>query len=281
MKRKIGKNLVGVVRLFRSIGKGYMKDDCYTMSAVISFYAIFSIIPITMIVVSLIAYFLGSSTEFLERMQLMVSSFLPQVSEDIMKTIYTAIEKKQQVSLISAGILVVIASLLVTALERALDRVFRTEKKRNFLHSRILAIGCIFLFILLFTVPGLLGFVEHYLERVPFLKSLLELTLSGEVLFFSFAFVAFLLSVMVIPHHKVSFRYTLIGATVFTLMTGLARFMFRYYIEASWSRYDLIYGSLKVLIVVMIWVFYLANIYLLSAELVARLQERTRKKKSV
>jgi membrane protein len=177
------------------------------------------------------------------------------------------------VSLISAGALIVIASFLVSALERALDRVFRAEKKRNYFHSKIVAVGFLFVFILLFAAPGVIGFVQGSLLKAGLMNKATDFVISGDMFFFFVAFCAFLLSTTFIPNHKVFMRYTFIGAIAFTVLTGAARLVFREYIAASWNRYNLIYDSLTVLIVMIIWVYYVANIYLLSAELVARLQE--------
>jgi len=182
------------------------------------------------------------------------------------------VAKRQGVSLVSAGMLVVLASFLVSALERALDRVFRTEKKRNYFHSKVLALGFVFIFVLLFATPGLLHLAQQGLSLLgfPYFKADF---LSGNAFFFFVAFSAFFLAVTVIPHRKVYMRFVVWGSLAFTLLTGVVRLFFRYYIYFYWGRYNFIYGSLTVLIVLIVWIFYLVNIFLLCAELVARLQD--------
>lgn len=267
-------------KLFSSVIQGYRKDDCSQFAAVISFYAIFSMLPLALIAVAVFAYFLGSSADLVARFQLLMESVMPTAVDELFKIIRTALEKKQRVSLISSGILVLVASFLVSALERALDRVFRAERKRNFFHSKIVAVGFVFVFILLFAAPGVIQLAQTGLVETGLVKRTSLFNMSGDVFFFFVAFAAFFLSTTFIPNQKVYMRYTFFGAIAFTLLTGVARLIFREYIAASWNRYDLIYDSLTVLIVLIVWIYYLANIFLLSAELVARLQEGRLRSKS-
>lgn len=262
-----------IYELLKAVAKGYLKDDCSEFAAVISFYAIFSLLPLTLITVSVMAYLLGTSSDLIVRFQALIEGVIPAAADELFLIMKSALEKKQRMSLISAGILIVVASFLFTSLEHALDRVFRAAKKRNFLHSRVVAIGFIFVFILLFAAPGIVSFVQSSLLETGLIKKKMTFVMSGDVFFFFVAFGAFFLSTTFIPHPKVFMRYALVGAVFFTFLTGVARLVFREYIELSWSRYDFIYDSLTVLIVLIIWIYYIANIFLLSAELVARLQE--------
>ncbi len=260
--------------LLKAVLKGYRDDDCNQSASVISFYAIFSMLPLAMITVAILAYLVGYSGDLVARFEALIQSVIPTAAGDLFQVMHAALAKKQRVSLISAGILIVIASFMVSALERALDRVFRTEKKRNFFHSKILAVGFLFVFILLFATPGILHLFQITLVKAKLLAPAAVFSMSGDLFFFFVAFGAFFFGTTVIPNRKVYMRYSFIGAIVFTVLTGVARLIFREYIVASWDRYDVIYGSLTVMIVLMVWVYYLANIFLLSAELVARLQEK-------
>lgn len=260
--------------LIKSVIVGYRRDDCLNFAAIISFYAIFSLLPIAMLAVTLFGYFLGSSVELVTRLESVLQAVVPQVSQDVLQIIQTSLDNTGRFGLIGTIILIVLASFLATALERALDRVFRIERARNFFHSRIVGIGMMCIFIALFAAPGILPVLSAALSRYGLPHQDLMRLMSGDVLFFFVAFLAFLASVTIIPNHKVYFRYAFIGAIAFTLLTGLARLMFRLYIIESWDRYNLIYNSLAVLIVIIVWIYYMANIYLICSEMVARLQER-------
>lgn len=260
--------------LLKSVFVGYQRDDCINHAAVISFYAIFSLLPLAMLTVAVFAYFLGSSSELITHLQDVLQTVVPQMSEDVFRIFKTSMANTGRFGLIGTVVIIVLASFLVTALEGALDRVFRTESARNFFHSRIVGAGVIGIFILLFALPGLLPVMSGILQRYGFGEPLLARLMSGDVLFFLVAFMAFLMSVTIIPNHKVYFRYSFVGAICFTTLTGAARLLFRLYIAESWDRYNLIYNSLTVLIVIIVWIYYMANIYLVCAELVARLQER-------
>lgn len=260
-----------IARVFRS----FVQDDCLNLAAVISFYAIFSMIPLTMIALALMAYLVGTSLPgVMQEVTGVLSSILPQATAGIMQNITSVMQRKAHLGWMGIAFMVVIASLLFSSLEKALDKVFQSVHRRNFLHSRLVAISLILVVAFLFFIPALIrpaiSFFETYSRGMA---TVLARILTADTFFLILAFLSFSLFVTVIPTHKVHFRYSLFGAFLFTVLTGLARWLFRMYIFTSWSRYNVIYGSLTALIVIMVWVYYFANIFLLSAEVVARLQE--------
>ncbi len=264
---------MSLLRLLQDIGRGYKKDDCPQHAAVISFYSIFSLIPLAMLAITILTMFVGHIDEILAKLSPLVESVLPNARDAMHEIFARVISKRQQISFFSASILIIVSSFLVSSLERALDSVFRIEKRRNFFHSKLLAVGFVFVFILLFAAPGIINLVQEAIMASGIWGFDAAWTISTQPVFFMIAFVAFLVAVIVIPHHKVMVRYALCGGVAFTLLTGIARLIFRYYISISWSRYDFIYDSLSVLIILMLWVYYVVSIFLLCAEFVARLQE--------
>lgn len=261
---------------WRDVLVSFYRDDCFNLSAVIAFFAILSAIPLTIIAISLMAHVLGAYADLMVRLRELAETLLPGLDENFVRIAGEVTERKGQMSTVSVGMLLILSSVLFTSLEKALDRVFRTEKHRNFFHSRLVAIGFIFLSIALLCVPGLIKLLQEVSAPLLGEKYFLPPIFTGDKFFYFVTFGSFVLSVVIIPRHKVQFRFALVGAMSFTLLAILARIIFHSYISFSWSRYNLVYGSLTALIALVLWIYYLVNIYLLCAEIVARLQERFR-----
>ena len=55
--------LAGVWAILRDAGRKFYADDCPTLAAAISFYALLSLIPVMFLIVAILGYVLGSSQE--------------------------------------------------------------------------------------------------------------------------------------------------------------------------------------------------------------------------
>ena len=86
------------------------------------------------------------------------------------------------------------------------------------------------------------------------------------------SFLAYVITVVVVPNQKVYVRYAFVGGVIFSLGLAAARFAFRWYLVTAIERYNLIYGSLTAVVLMIMWIYYLSLVFLFSAELVAALQ---------
>ncbi len=86
------------------------------------------------------------------------------------------------------------------------------------------------------------------------------------VAFFTFVY-------KVIPTRKISFNHALAGSALFSALMEFAKHFFVWYV-ARFTSYDLIYGSLGTIVLLVIWGFYVSMILLFCAELVYSHQRR-------
>jgi membrane protein len=80
--------------------------------------------------------------------------------------------------------------------------------------------------------------------------------------------------IVVVPNRKVFIRYAVVGGVFFAVGLIVAKFIFSTYVSYAINRYNLIYGSLTAAVIYVLWIYYLAALMLLSAEIVATIQER-------
>lgn len=84
---------------------------------------------------------------------------------------------------------------------------------------------------------------------------------------------AFLLLYLVMPNVRVSLVHALVGALVASSLFEFTKSAFRAYI-VNYANYDVVYGALSTLPILLIWIYLSWVIALIGAELVAVLQER-------
>jgi membrane protein len=259
------------MRLIGKILKSFFNDDCFSMSANIAFCSILAIVPLTMIMVSIAGYFLGSSNDIFQTIVNGLGQALPVGREEFVANLKTVMDQRSSLGIVGIVFLVFIATILLGSIEHAFDVIFRSVNRRNFFHSRLMGIALIFAITLLFFIPTMVRVLEGLLNRYGFTFPLGEL-LTTDVFFFIGAFLVFMLGSVVIPNEKVFARYAVIGGIFFALGIGLAKLIFRWYMGIAITRYNLIYGSFTAAVLYVIWTYYLAVVLLLSAEVVAQIQ---------
>ena len=262
-----------IIRIPYDTMKAFFKDDCINLAANISFYALFSIIPIGMITVSVAGYFIGSSENAHAEIFKFISEVLPVGKDIISANIQSVMEKKSSLGIVGLIFLLLFSTLIVSSLESALDKIFQTENRRNFLHSRLLGIVLAFSIAILFSLPTIAQITESTLARFGFNFPLFDL-MNTRVFFFILAYATFIIAVVVIPNHKILIRHAAIGGLIFAPGIAIARFIFQSFMTVAVSKYNIIYGSLTAAVLLIIWIYYLAVVMLISSELVCTLQKR-------
>jgi len=253
--------------------RAFMKDEAFMHAESIAFCALLAIIPLAMLMISAAGFVLGSFDEVFNQLVQGISDLIPWGKDLFLANIQSIMEKRSHLGIYGIGVLILIASLLVSSIEVVFDKIFRAEKSRNFFHSRLIGVGMIFLVTLLMFLPTLAGLLQLSLARFGLYVPLAAF-MTGKVYYFLVVFLAYLMIVVVIPNKKIYLRYAVVGGVIFSAGIGIAKYVFQWYLQFSMSRYDIIYGSLSAVILTVVWIYYLSGVLLFSAEIVSELQHR-------
>jgi len=259
-------------QILRHTFREFRQDDGFNLAAGLSFFAILSTIPLAMIVISFFGHLLGQQDQVFEQIQGWVQGTIPGVQPEFIDFLRQLLDKKMNSGWLGLLFLFFVASLLFTNLEHLLDKVFKSSKKRNFLHSRAFSILLLILTSFLFFVPSQLNLLTQHLSATGWLLKVFQF-LSGDMSYLIGHAVVFFLLLEFIPNQSMPKAKIAIGAVLFSVWTVLARQLFRWYMGTALERYHFIYGSLTLLIVLVVWIYYLALLFVFCAELVSALQE--------
>jgi membrane protein len=248
--------------------RAFTRDGCMNLSAALAFYTILSLIPFLFLIISAAGFILGSSDEAHQMALSFFDRLFPQASASIFKEV-RAISARAEV-LGWAGILSMIwtASVVFSSLEYAMGVVFRAEKRRHLLKSRLLALS-------MFPAAGalfILSILVTAFSRVLHSEFLLEFIVGYLLPYLILAF-AFTAVYKIIPNTPIAFRHALAGGTSCAFLFELAKHFFTWYISRS-SQYNIIYGSLEAIIILVVWTFYSSSILLFCAEVVSAYRRR-------
>lgn len=250
----------------------FYADDGFNLAAGLAFFAMLAAIPMVMILVSILGHFLGQSEQLFGEISGWVQSTVPVVEPDFIEFLRTLVDKKLTSGWIGILFLFFVASFLFANIEHLLDKILKSSRKRNFWHSRILSIG--FIFLTCFVLFALLSLkvVNPFLIQygIPVERFAL---IQGNFTYFLAHFTFFVLLLRLAPNELMRIRHIVLSGLVFGGLTVVASMFFRWYIQIALERYHFIYGSLTVLVLMVLWIYYVSIIFVFSAELVNSLQK--------
>jgi membrane protein len=260
--------------------RNYRTNGDTNQAAAIALYAILSIIPLFILTLLLVGNLFSADPGIQKKLLEGIRQFIPSFSGDLL-TQFGQIEEKKEL-LGWAGIISLIwfSATIFEAIETALNIIFRSKIYRNYFVSKLLAIAMIPLGWAVGVVSVGITYVAAILARQPLL-------VQGDVFFLPEAYgiifrylLPYFLTVLfftvvykVIPTEKVGLKSAIIGSAIFSALMEIAKQFFTWYV-ASYTRYNVIFGSLEAVVILVIWAFYVGLILLFCAELISSYQRR-------
>lgn len=262
----------------------FSKDNCPLMAAGISFYTILSLIPFFLLLISLLGFVLHSSEKAASSVYFLLVKSLPISTVSSFKIIFGLIQKRQVLGLFGLLGLIWSASRIFSAIEQALNTIWKVDKGRNYFHSKLLSIILVPLSVLILllslTLTSFYAFAKNQsipylnfkLGDAPFLTNLLALVipiLLSTILFF--------LLYKFIPYRKIPNFPAFIGALTSAILWELSKHLFDIYIK-NYTSLEKIYGSFGTIVILLFWIYYSAFILLIGAEIGNNLEILRRKR---
>jgi membrane protein len=264
--------------MVKNAWRGYWQDDCLILSAAISFYAIFSIIPFLFLLFVIWGFFADSSDALYRQIDQFASELIPKIPPEVMEDIRTVVGHRNALGGVGVFFLLWIFDAVFYSIAHAFDRIFGSGWKRRFYRMKMLSFATLlFVGLVLYasihltmftsairnTGVTILGMhLSHYLAESLSFRSLSYLLMIG----------AFTAMFLIVPHRRIRLRFALLGGFICVNLWYLAKFAFKWYVT-NIAVFNIVYGALGTLIVVVLWIFYTANILLISAECVAVMQD--------
>jgi membrane protein len=258
----------------------FIKDGCLNLSAALAFYTILSLIPFLFLIVSAAGKILGSSDDAHQMVVAFMDRFFPQASTLILKEVQEISQRARVLGWVGILSMVWTASVIFSSLEFAMGVVFRVEKRRKYWKSRLMALSMIpassVIFLLSLFVTAFMGFRGGYGLNIlgwELGRSAVFGFLVGYLLPYLVLALAFTAVYQIIPNTSINFRHAVAGGTSCAFLFELAKHFFTWYIGRS-SQYNVVYGSLEAIVILVVWVFYSSIILLFCAEVVSAYRRR-------
>ena len=252
----------------------WRQDHASSMGCALAYYTLFSIAPVLIIVIAVAGFFFGPEAARGE----IVAQLRGLLGDDGAAAVQSLLESASEpeeglfATISSIALLLLGATTVFAELQSDLDRIWRAEAKPisglwAFLRARLLSFGLVLVLAFLLLVSLVLsaalaalgtwwgGWFEGWailLEIVNFIAS------------FAITMGLFAVIYKLLPRTKIAWHDVWIGAAVTAVLFSAGKFLIGLYIGRSGIASG--FGAAGSFVVLLVWVYYSTQIFLLGAE---------------
>ncbi len=267
--------LISVGKILKDTFSGFMDDKALKLSAALSYYTLFSLGPLLLLMISVAGIFFGDEAVrghlFGEINGLLGNEAAAQVQDTIKNLELSG--KSNIAVIIGAVTLLIGATTVFGEIQDSINIIWRVKAKPKrgwvkFLKDRLLSSSLIvalgFLLIVSLIVNGALKALNEWLiARFPDVTIILFTAIDFIV---SFAVISVLFGTIfkVLPDVKIAWKDVRMGAFFTSCLFMLGRYLIGLYLQTTGTAST--YGAAGSVIIILVWVYYTAAIMYLGAE---------------
>ena len=253
----------------------WIEHDASTMGAALAFYTVFSVAPILILAIGVVGWVAGAEpirADLLPQMQ----SLLGDAGAEAVKTLLLSagyMGKSRIATAIGVSTLLIGASTVFVELQTSLDRIWGIPKRNRsrglwrLVRARFLSLGLVFgvgfllmVSLLVSTVLAALGswlasYFGDWKSSLTAIDVALSVTISAAL---------FALVYKYVPQERLHWRDVWVGGLVTAILFNIGKFAIGFYLGKS--AFASVYGAAGALLVLLLWAYYSAQIFLFGAE---------------
>jgi len=267
-------NRSGIWSLIKMSVASWRRDYASSMGGALAYYTLFSIAPVLIIVIAVAGFFLGAEAARGE----IVTQLRGLLGDDGAAAVQGLLESASEpeeglfATLSSIALLILGATTIFAELQTDLDRIWRVEAKSpgglwSLVRGRLLSFGMVlvlaFLLLVSLVISAALAVLGKWwggwFEGWAVLLEILNFVVS-----FAITTGLFALIYKYLPRAEIAWHDVWIGAAVTALLFAIGKFLIGLYIGRSGIASG--FGAAGSFVVLLIWVYYSTQIFLLGAE---------------
>lgn len=247
-------------------------DNLPTFAAAISFQFVISLIPLLAVLTVGVSFFVNADS--LAAQVVEVTGGIAPQSESLLGTIVQSVtDLRGQVGVVSFLGLLWTGSNLFTTLRRGLNAAVGARQRRRYLQSRLVDLGVAGMTGLMLTISVVLTAGLSLLQQTEILGPTSPLATLGLLLRMLTVLVPvamttgiFALLFRVLPAQPLPRREAFLAGSIAAVLFEIGKNAFVWYVS-SFGNFNLVYGPLAALVVLLLWLYYCSLIVLGAAAL--------------
>lgn len=273
--------MAGLWTILKTSILAFIAHGALSRGAAISFYTVTSMSPILLIVVGVAGLAFGQEEARNSIIWELRGVMGPQSAELVRSILASASDPASGIAATTFGLLMVIATAsgVFGEMQAALNQIWEAKPPQGTIFSmvraRVASLGLVaalgFLLIVSLTASAVLTalgrYGESYVSAVPLFLTVLNGLLSAAIFTVLFAAIY-----KVLPDVEIAWRDTIVGAFVTAAMFTFGKSLIGWYLGAAAPSSG--YGAAGSLLVIMLWTYYSAQIFLFGAEVTKVMADR-------
>ncbi len=264
-----------VSSLFKYAAIGFGKDNAFKLSASLSYYTIFAIGPLLIIIISLAGMVYGKVAVqgkiYLQLKDLIGSDAAMQI-QNIIQNIQRS-ETSTIGTIVGTVILIIAATGIFTEMQDSINYIWSVKAKPKkgwlkFLSNRLLSfslvLGLGFLLLVSLIISTLFNFLSLQLAEAFPNYDLSFFHSINSLIFFVVLTGLFGVIFKVLPDAVITWKDAMIGASLTAVLFLIGKFVIGYYLGKL--NLGITYGTAASIIIILSWVYYSALILFFGAE---------------
>jgi membrane protein len=263
------------LQLFKKAVAAWNEDYASSMGAALAYYTTFSLAPVLIVVIAVAGLVFGQEAARGQIVSQLGSLLGAESAKAIQELLKSASEPGKSViaSVIGVAMLIIGATSVFAELQTSLDRIWRAPALKHesgiwgLLRSRLLSFGMViaigFLLLVSLVLSAALSAVDKWGGSLfPKWHTLLQLvsTVTG----FGITALLFATAYRILPRVKIAWRDVAVGAIATAALFETGKYLIGLYLARASVTSG--FGAAGSLVIILAWVYYSSQIFLLGAE---------------
>ena len=262
-----------VVRYARRLSDAYSTHQCSLMACACAYCAVLSLIPLIIVGVAVLGFVLGSREHALNDTIGAIRAYVPVNFDFLKANLESVLENRRVIGIFGLTFLIYGAHQTFLAMQPPMNMIWVVPETRHWFKQRLIALGATFFTLILLPADiaasvltvRVADYGGHWISN-PFLASLFKgITGLPPILITTLLFAVLY---RILPDRRVPWKSAFVGAGVAAFVWQLTKLGFVFYLQHS-HGYQILYGSLYSIVVLVVWVYYTMALMLLGAEITA------------
>jgi membrane protein len=263
-------------RVFNNAIFAFVHDDAISMCASLSFYTIFSLPPLLMIVIAFTSFIFGRDAvegQLYHEIQLLVGNQVAQQIQEIIKNL-TLYNNNGIAAIIGTLVFLFGASGVFSEIQNSINTIWKIKHRHEnsiirYLQNRLISFSMIgslsFLMIVCLIINVVLDLINKRLEFLFKDSTVSIIYFINMISVFTVITILFMLIFKTLPGKKMKRKYILVASFSTSTLFMVGKFLIGFYLGKT--NLISVYGAAGTMIVILIWVYYSAVILFFGAEL--------------
>ena len=251
---------------FKSIFNQCIDDRCPQIAASLAYATLLALIPLTVLIYKIYTTTLIDPVLQLKAQAFVFDSLSPTTAEQVRQYLFESAIQASSINIIGLFMLLISVVVMMYTIDTALNSIWKINTPR-YLIRRIFVYLALLIFGPLAISFSL--FASTYIASLPLIASLLGESVEKGLfswLPFVVLWAAFTMLYKWIPDCKVRWLHAFSGATFAVCLFEIAKTIFTLYVS-YFPNYELLYGALAAIPLLLIWIYLTWLIVLIGAEI--------------